>query len=70
MSAPCPICGKDNKCAVDSGRPAHTCWCTSKPLLSAEAAEKLAILSYGTCVCEDCYDDHIGIEEIVIEGEA
>lgn len=46
--SPCPSCGLDNNCAIDSGKSSTLCWCmtedvSNKPLTDVE-----------NCYCKGC----------------
>jgi len=43
----CPECGVDNKCAIEQGNSASTCWCM------LETTNKLSSY-YDSCLCRVC----------------
>ena len=46
--AKCPECGKWNKCAMEEGKSASTCWCMNEPA-------KMVSSEYSSCLCRSCY---------------
>ena len=52
--AHCPLCGRSNQCAIESGAPAETCWCMGTPI-APEALSALAPEQRGqACLCPAC----------------
>lgn len=51
----CPICGKDNGCAFNSGKDPYTCWCmtTTVPKALLETVDQR-----GGCICKECVDTY------------
>jgi hypothetical protein len=50
----CPLCGADNRCAVERGDSIETCWCASTPI-STQALEAIpAALRNRACICAQC----------------
>ncbi len=43
----CPICGKDNNCAISHGKDPKECWCHN-----VEFPKKK--FGYTSCICIDC----------------
>jgi len=50
----CPLCGKENQCAVTSGRPPEECWCMNLSVPQALLEEIPHELRRKACVCEHC----------------
>jgi Cysteine-rich CWC len=48
----CPICGRDNQCAVARGRGA--CWCFTRPIPDAVLEQVPEAARERACVCETC----------------
>lgn len=52
----CPLCGRDNGCAVQAGRDPAGCWCMNARfpagLLERVPPEKRR----KSCICQDCLD--------------
>ncbi|MCX2977343.1 hypothetical protein EYC82_08245 [Halieaceae bacterium IMCC11814] len=49
----CPLCGKDNQCAIAAGREPATCWCWSANL-DPLARERAADTADQQCICAHC----------------
>lgn len=50
----CPLCGADNRCAVERGGSIETCWCARTPI-SAQILEAMpAHLRNRACICAQC----------------
>ncbi len=45
----CPICGKDNDCAISHGKDPRTCWCHG-----VEFPKKR--LNFTSCICKECVE--------------
>jgi len=43
----CPECGLENKCAIEQGKSASTCWCMT------EVANNISSY-YESCLCRNC----------------
>lgn len=43
----CPICGKDNNCAISHGKDPNSCWCHNVDFPKRR-------MGYKTCICKDC----------------
>lgn len=50
----CPICGKENNCALVKGKPHSECWCNTtkvpKSLLDKVPEEQKKL----SCICKEC----------------
>ena len=49
IGTPCPSCGNDNKCAIDSGHSANICWCFDSPDINTEPSDE-------NCYCKTCLE--------------
>ncbi|MBU1359269.1 MAG: cysteine-rich CWC family protein [Gammaproteobacteria bacterium] len=64
MSAPatdaarCPVCGSDNRCAMEAARrggaEASACWCQSVEFAPGALDEPGAVSRRGACLCRRC----------------
>jgi len=50
----CPLCGKQNECAVAAGRDAESCWCMSVTMSATALASIPAEAQGKTCICARC----------------
>jgi hypothetical protein len=50
----CPLCGADNRCAVERGDSIETCWCTSTPIGTQTLEAIPAGLRNRACICAQC----------------
>ncbi|SFM21312.1 cysteine-rich CWC family protein [Marinobacter zhejiangensis] len=55
-TAHCPLCGKENHCAVSLGEPPEHCWCFAPDIQFTEAMKALvpADKRGRSCICADC----------------
>ncbi|GIU50021.1 MULTISPECIES: cysteine-rich CWC family protein [Shewanella] len=51
----CPICFKQNQCAVTAGLSIESCWCLTQSAEKKVDPKLLSDLSGKACVCQDCY---------------
>ncbi|THF77280.1 cysteine-rich CWC family protein [Cohnella fermenti] len=50
----CPLCGKENGCAMAAGRAPESCWCFAASL-SADALGRIPPEAKGqSCLCREC----------------
>lgn len=55
----CPLCKKENGCAVASGADASSCWCMQTKV-PKELLEKIPQQDRGrSCVCQSCIEKYI-----------
>lgn len=52
----CPLCEKENHCAMQRENAHEACWCFGKARLSVDGAMKNRLDEAGECLCEACYD--------------
>jgi Cysteine-rich CWC len=52
----CPICNRDNKCAISNGEQFNSCWCMTITI-PAELLEKSPDKS--RCICQKCVNEYI-----------
>ncbi|WP_150276001.1 cysteine-rich CWC family protein [Paenibacillus tepidiphilus] len=52
--ANCPVCGKDNGCALAHGNPADTCWCMSFSVPRETLEQIKQLYPEASCICRDC----------------
>jgi len=45
----CPSCGSPNKCAMELGKSANTCWC-----MTEEGKTEGELFDYDICLCHNC----------------
>lgn len=50
----CPLCGKDNQCAVTAGRPPEECWCMTLSVPQVLLEKIPSEFRRKACVCEQC----------------
>ncbi len=52
----CPICGRENQCAVTIGQDPSNCWCFAPEITVGEAVVAAVPLAKRrtACVCADC----------------
>ncbi|MDB5035803.1 MAG: cysteine-rich family protein [Chlorobi bacterium] len=55
----CPICGKENACAMEiSPRPEAPCWCTSMTFTEELLRLVPAAARDRACICRNCAGKH------------
>jgi hypothetical protein len=52
--ARCPLCGRNNNCALAAGRINESCWCTNVTVTGAMLARISADRRGAACVCAAC----------------
>jgi Cysteine-rich CWC len=52
--ARCPLCGKENQCALARGCPSTPCWCADVAIAAAVLASIPAEARGKACICRDC----------------
>ncbi|WP_368736489.1 cysteine-rich CWC family protein [Endozoicomonas sp. ONNA1] len=55
----CPLCQKENHCAISAGKPAKQCWCMKdlkKPSVNTPAVLMLIPEADTSCYCEPCLE--------------
>ncbi|WP_083189096.1 cysteine-rich CWC family protein [Paenibacillus sp. KS1] len=50
----CPLCGNENHCAYQAGRPHQECWCMTLSVPQALLEKIPQELRRKACVCEQC----------------
>ncbi|WP_075807046.1 cysteine-rich CWC family protein [Melaminivora alkalimesophila] len=50
----CPLCGQPNRCALQAGQPAPTCWCMQERVSRAALARIPAPQRGRACLCPRC----------------
>ncbi|WP_153916685.1 cysteine-rich CWC family protein [Shewanella sp. TC10] len=51
----CPVCLKENKCAVTAGLSIESCWCLTQSGKAKIDPKLLAGLNGKACICQSCY---------------
>jgi hypothetical protein len=51
----CPLCTKENHCAIAQGEEPETCWCM-KETIPQQLLEKASVAT-DQCICQKCVDD-------------
>ncbi|WP_419465876.1 cysteine-rich CWC family protein [Bacillus spongiae] len=59
----CPLCNKDNHCAINEGKKAETCWCM-KVSISKELLQSIG--HRNQCICYECLE---GDRNIIVKDE-
>jgi hypothetical protein len=55
----CPLCGKENNCAMATGADPHSCWCMSLKV-PEELLERIPKEIRGkACVCKECVEKYL-----------
>lgn len=54
MAKVCPICGKDNKCGNEAGKPHGGCWCDKEDFPQEVFASIPKEERMKSCICLDC----------------
>ncbi|MBA6413013.1 cysteine-rich CWC family protein [Parahaliea sp. F7430] len=50
----CPLCNKDNQCALSAGQSIEHCWCQSSSI-SSQALSRIPASAKGRqCLCPQC----------------
>ena len=55
----CPLCGKDNHCAIVHHKDPMTCWCMEKKIPEGLRKQVPESLRKQACICENCVDLYI-----------
>ncbi|MEH6580361.1 MAG: cysteine-rich CWC family protein [Halioglobus sp.] len=50
----CPLCGKNNRCAVTRGAPVEACWCRDTPIAASALAAVPTEMIGKACLCPAC----------------
>lgn len=50
----CPLCGRNNECAIAAGRPAESCWCMTSNIDPDVLASIPDEAQGKVCICADC----------------
>jgi hypothetical protein len=50
----CPLCGRDNQCAVAAGRPLEDCWCANVTINPRALADVPPESAGQRCLCPGC----------------
>jgi hypothetical protein len=54
----CPLCGRNNDCAVLAGRPVEACWCAVVPIPPSLRARIPPERRGKACICRACAERH------------
>lgn len=52
----CPLCGRDNRCAVQAGLPPASCWCMKAGFPSGLLELVPPERRRKACICQDCLE--------------
>lgn len=53
----CPLCGRENTCAVAQGQDPSSCWCIQAPTFPPELLERVPPpLRDVACICRECLE--------------
>ncbi|WP_306416477.1 MULTISPECIES: cysteine-rich CWC family protein [Paenibacillus] len=58
----CPLCGNDNQCAYQAGRPPQECWCMNISVPKALLEKIPSELRRKACVCKRCVQQFLQSE--------
>lgn len=50
----CPLCGRDNDCAIAAGRDAESCWCMTATISPTTLGSIPAEARGKVCICARC----------------